>query len=118
MTQLKAGNVVGIRTNDGTLIENHDRSPLTWIVEDSNGEIHELQLSIGRMGTYAMFVLPAFKLGQEGDWGEGSYSGPGRPQSEAEIAARVAAAEARSGESIPVAVVPATRRAKQEAEKS
>lgn len=62
MTLLKGGNVVGMVLPDGTRMMNEDGAPLTWLVEDDQGDVHELHLTVGRMGTYAMFALPPFKI--------------------------------------------------------
>ena len=73
MTHLKGGHVIAIRAKvDGEVKElrNDDGRPLTFIIEDNNGEIHELQLTVGRMGTYGQFTLPPFVISAEGDYGE------------------------------------------------
>lgn len=62
MTMLKGGNVVGMVLPDGTRMMNEDGSPLTWLVEDEKGDVHELHLTVGRMGTYSMFALPPFRV--------------------------------------------------------
>ena len=72
---LKGGNIIGIRMADGEMIRNEDGSPLTFLVEDPNGEIHELFMSIGRMGTFVLLTLPPFEIEQEaapGETGEGT----------------------------------------------
>lgn len=67
MTQLKGGNVVGIVLPDGTKMMNEDGAPITWLVEDDQGDVHELYLSVGRMGTYTMLTLPPFKVDEQLD---------------------------------------------------
>lgn len=73
MTHLKGGHVMAIRAKiDGEVKElrNDDGKPLTFIIEDQNGETHELFLTVGRMGTYGQFTLPPFAVTGEGDYGE------------------------------------------------
>lgn len=73
MTHLKGGHVVAVRAYVGgepKEIKNEDGRPLTFIVEDQNGDRHELYMSVGRMGTYPMFVAPPFAVTGEGDFGD------------------------------------------------
>lgn len=73
MTHLKGGHVIAVRAyvdGEAREIRNEDGRPLTFIVEDGNGEFHELYMSVGRMGTYPMFVAPPFQATAEGDFGE------------------------------------------------
>jgi hypothetical protein len=103
VTSLKAGNVVAIRgelNGEPIIIKNEDGSPLTFILEDQNGEDHELYVTVGRMGTYAMFVLPPFRVSADGDWGDstvpvaklppGQEKGPREAVAKSETHARVA----------------------------
>jgi hypothetical protein len=73
VTHLKGGHVIGVRaTVDGEQreIKNEDGKPLTFLVEDNNGDIHELYMTVGRMGTYPMFSAPPFAVTGEGDFGD------------------------------------------------
>lgn len=73
MTHLKGGHVVAVRAyvdGEPQEIKNADGRPLTFIVEDQNGDRHELYMSVGRMGTYPMFVAPPFAVTGEGDYGD------------------------------------------------
>lgn len=73
MTHLKGGHVVALRAVvDGEVRElrNEDGKPITFIVEDNAGQFHELYMSVGRMGTYPMFVAPPFAVTGEGDYGD------------------------------------------------
>jgi hypothetical protein len=73
VTHLKGGHVMAIRAKiDGETkeIRNEDGRPLTFIIEDALGEVHELFLTVGRMGTYGQFTLPPFQISKEGDFGD------------------------------------------------
>jgi hypothetical protein len=81
VTYLKGGHVVALRAVvDGEVRElrNEDGKPITFIVEDNTGTMHELYMTVGRMGTYPMFSAPAFQATSEGDFGErrGEQQGP------------------------------------------
>jgi hypothetical protein len=62
MSQLKGGNVIGIRVGDQEF-RNEDGAPITFLVENQDGEILELYLTVGRMGTYPMLTRPPLRLG-------------------------------------------------------
>ena len=81
MTHLKGGHVVALRAVvDGEVreIRNTDGKPLTFIVEDNNGQEHELFMTVGRMGTYPMFAAPPFQVTGDGDYGD--RQGEGQPR--------------------------------------
>lgn len=67
MTQLKGANCIGIVLPDGTRMMNEDGSPLVFLWEDENGDVHELYWSIGRMGTYGLLTLPPFRADQQAE---------------------------------------------------
>lgn len=81
MTHLKGGHVVAVRAyvdGEPKEIKNEDGRPLTFIVEDQNGVKHELYMSVGRMGTYPMFVAPPYTVTGEGDYGDERQQGQAR----------------------------------------
>lgn len=92
---LRGGNLVGIRLGDGTTIENPDGAPLTFLVEDERGEHHELYMTVGKMGTYAMFAQPPYRIVASEE------EAVTRKQTAEEIEARESGTQA-----IPVAVGP------------
>ena len=88
MTHLKGGHVVGVRAyvdGEAREIKNTDGRPLTFMVEDNNGDIHELYMTVGRMGTYPMFSAPPFQVTGEGDFGDRRADQPG-PRTKVQVA--------------------------------
>lgn len=67
MTMLKGGNCVGLVLPDGTKLMNEDGAPLVFLIEDDRGDVHELYLTVGRMGTYTMLAEPPFHLDDQLD---------------------------------------------------
>lgn len=85
--QLKGGNLVGLvardeQGNETFRLEMGDGGPLVFLVEDENGRIHELFLSVGRMGTFTQFTLPPFKVEDQFQTDDGAVAQSGLGASE------------------------------------
>lgn len=67
MTMLKGATVVGLVLPNGERLMNENGSPLVFLLEDEQGNIHELYMNVGRMGTYPMFALPPFHVDEQAE---------------------------------------------------